>query len=64
MFISSQVFEVIELVNFYYGITWNTNRKNLFDWKAEQSRNYETKVKAFFAHQRFLKVLRDYIIYR
>jgi hypothetical protein len=29
------VFEVTELVNFYYGITWNTSRKNLFDWNKE-----------------------------
>ena len=63
MFISSQVFEVTELVNFYYGITWNTSRKNLFDWKEEQSGNYEQKVKAFFDRPRFLKVLRDYIIF-
>jgi len=106
MFISSQVFEVTELVNFYYGITWNTSRKNLFDWKEEltspptpllqgegssspcpvgttdgdvkenlsplpsQGRgagglgfSYEQKVKAFFDRPRFLKVLRDYIIF-
>ena len=63
MFTASQVFEVTELVNFLYGVTWNTSRKNIFNWKHEQPGDYEAKVKAFFDRGRFLKVLRDYIIF-
>ena len=35
LFTSSQVFEVTQLVDFFYGVTWNTSRKNLFNWKDE-----------------------------
>ena len=63
MLIAPQVFEVTELVNFYYAATWNTSRKDLFDWRDEVAGDYERKVKAFFDHGRFLRVLRDYIIF-
>src|SRR5262249_28017374 len=63
MLISPQVFEVTQLLDFYYGVTWSASRKNLFNWKEEQSGNYEQKVKAFFNHERFLRVLSDYIIF-
>lgn len=69
MLIAPQVFEVTELVNFFYAATWNTNRKNLFDWREElagaihELPNYERKVKAFFDRSRFLAVLRDYIVF-
>ncbi len=63
MLIAPQVFEVTELVNFFYGVTWETSRKNLFDWKEQVAGDYERKVKAFFDQTRFLRVLRDYIIF-
>lgn len=93
-----QVFEVTELWNFWYGLTWNTNRKNLFEWKLTsplapplqgegnkttpaftppslagkgvgglgfiiQEGDYEEKIKTFFDHQRFLDILRYYIVF-
>ncbi len=58
-----QVFEVTHLVGFYYGVTWNLTRKNLFNWKEEVEGDYERKVKAFFDRERFLRVLRDYVIF-
>jgi type I restriction enzyme R subunit len=63
MFVATQVFEVTELVRFLYGVTWNTSRKNLFDWRDEQPGNYERKVKAFFDRPRFLRLLRHYIVF-
>src|ERR1700739_4663986 len=62
MFIATQVFEVTQLLDFFYGVTWNTSRKNLFNWRDEQSGNYENKIKAFFNRPRFLRLLRDYIV--
>ncbi|MHC5735447.1 type I restriction endonuclease subunit R [Nostoc sp.] len=64
-----QIFEVTELWNFWYGLTWNTNRKNLFEWKLNkqsdtiQEGDYEEKIKTFFDHQRFLEILRYYIVF-
>jgi type I restriction enzyme, R subunit len=63
MFVATQVFEVTQLLDFFYGVTWSTNRKNLFNWRDEQSGNYENKIKAFFNRPRFLRLLRDYIVF-
>jgi len=63
MLTSAQVFEVTHLIKFFYGVTWNTSRKNLFDWREEAEGDYERKVKAFFDRGRFLRVLRDYIVF-
>jgi len=57
-----QVFDVTRLVDFYYGATWNLDRKDLFNWKDEESGNFERKVKRFFGRERFLKLLSDWII--
>jgi type I restriction enzyme R subunit len=63
MFVATQVFEVTQLLDFFYGVTWNTNRKNLFNWRDEQPSNYENKIKAFFNRPRFLRLLRDYVVF-
>lgn len=69
LFVASQVFEVTQMMGFFYGATWATSRKGLFNWKEELAEaeggpaDYERKVKAFFDRPRFLKVLRDYIIF-
>ena len=63
MLIAPQVFEVTELIKFFYGVTWSTARKNIFNWKDEFKGNYEHTIKTFFDRKRFLKLLRDYIIF-
>ncbi len=80
MFTTAQLFGVTQLLDFFYGVTWNTSRKNLFNWKIDEpSRppdkrdlggsgvgglNYEQKVKTFFNRNRFLKVLQQSIIFQ
>lgn len=65
LFISTQVFLVTELVHLYYGVTWATSRKDLANWKDELpgEADFERKVRTFFDRERFLRVLRDYIIF-
>jgi type I restriction enzyme, R subunit len=63
MFVATQVFEVTQLLDFFYGVTWSTSRKNLFNWRDEQSGDYESKVKAFFNRPRFLRLVRDYVVF-
>ena len=64
MFITAQLFGVTQLLDFFYGVTWNTSRKNLFNWKIDEPTSYEQKVKTFFNRERFLKVLQQSIIFQ
>ena len=64
MFTTAQLFGVTQMLDFYYGVTWNVSRKNLFKWKIDAPTNYEGKVKTFFDRHRFLKVLRESIIFQ
>ncbi len=64
MFTVAQLFGVTQMLDLYYGVTWNVNRKNLFNWKIDEPTNYEAKVKTFFDRERFLKVLRESIIFQ
>ena len=72
MFTTAQLFGVTQLTDLFYGVTWNTSRKNLFNWKTDEAAlingigglNYEQKVKTFFDRARFLKVLQQFIIFQ
>ncbi len=63
MLIAPQVFEVTQLLDFFYGATWSTSRKNIFNWREVDTGDYEQKIKNFFDQRRFLRLLRDYIIF-
>lgn len=63
MVTAPQVFEVTHLIDFYYGVTWSLDRKDLFNWKDEEPGHFERKVKQFFARERFLRLLRDWIVF-
>jgi type I restriction enzyme R subunit len=58
-----QVFDLTHLLDFYYGVTWSLDRKDVFNWKDEERGNFERKVKRFFARERFLKLLRSWIVF-
>ena len=64
MFTTAQLFGVTHMHDFLYGVTWNVSRKNLFNWKTDEPTNYEEKVKTFFDRDRYLKVLREAIIFQ
>ena len=64
MFTVAQLFGVTQMLELFYGVTWNVSRKNLFNWKTDDPTNYEEKVKTFFDRNRFLKVLRESIIFQ
>ena len=64
MFTVAQLFGVTQMLELFYGVTWNVSRKNLFNWKTDESVSYEEKVKTFFDRDRFLKVLQESIIFQ
>jgi type I restriction enzyme R subunit len=76
MVTAPQVWDVTHFHDFYYGVTWALDRKNLFKWKDEgrimrdedssfiiHPSSFERTVKQFFDRPRLLRVLRDYILF-
>lgn len=60
---AAQVFDVTHVREFFYGATWNLERKAVFNWKEEEEGNFERKVKRFFSRERILKTLKEWIIF-
>jgi type I restriction enzyme R subunit len=58
-----QVFNITHLIEYFYGVTWNLHRKFVFNWKEEHPGAYEDRVKHFFEHARFLRMLKDWILF-
>ncbi|NWF76769.1 MAG: type I restriction endonuclease subunit R [Nitrospirae bacterium] len=58
-----QIYALTHLIRYYYGATWNTIRKGLFNWKEEQEGDFETLVKSFFDKERIIRILNDFILF-
>jgi len=58
-----QVFDVTHIIDFYYGVTWNLKRQNIFNWKDEEAGNFEKKIKRFFNREHLLKMLKEWILF-
>ena len=63
LFVPEQIFTATDAIGFSYGVTWNTVRRNIFNWKDSQVGNLEAKVKSFCAIPQVLAFLKDYIIF-
>ena len=63
MLIAPQVFNITHLIEYFYGVTWSYNRNAVFNWKAEQPGNYGERVTAFFEPYRFLRLLKNWILF-
>ncbi len=62
LFVSQQLFTATDAIGFSYGVSWNTVRRNLFNWKHEEVGKLEAKVKSFCAIPQVLAFLKDYIV--
>lgn len=58
-----QVFSITHLIQFLYGANWNISIKSLYNWKEENSGNFELLVKSFFDKNRIVKLITDYILF-
>ncbi len=63
LFVPEQVFTATDAIGFSYGVSWNTVRRNIFNWKDEEVGKLETKVKSFCGIGQVLALLKDYIIF-
>lgn len=63
LFVPEQLFTATDAIGFSYGVSWNTVRRNIFNWKDVEIGKLETKVKSFCAIPQVLAFLKDYIIF-
>lgn len=63
LFVPQQVFTATDAIGFSYGVTWNTVRRNIFEWKDEEIGKLEAKVKSFCAIPQVLSFLKEYIVF-
>ena len=63
LFVSQQLFTSTDAIGFSYGVSWNTVRRNIFNWKHEEVGKLEEKVKSFCAIPQVLGFLKDYIVF-
>ena len=61
--VPEMIFTATEAIGFAYGVTWNTVRRNLFNWKHEEVGNLEAKVKSFCTVPHLLRFLKDFILF-
>jgi len=52
-----------DAIGFSYNVTWNTVRRNIFNWKHAEVGKLEAKVKSFCAIAQVLAFLKDYIVF-
>ena len=61
--VPQMIFTATEAIGFAYGVTWNTVRRNLFNWKHEEVGNLELKLKSFCSIPLLLRFLKDFILF-
>lgn len=63
LMVTPQVFNVTHLLQYFYGVTWNYARKNVFDWKSKRDEHYHDAVQSFFQKKVFLEMLREWVLF-
>jgi type I restriction enzyme R subunit len=63
LFVPEQLFTATDAIGFSYGVSWNTVRRNIFNWKAEEIGKLEAKIRSFCASPQVLAFLQDYIVF-
>lgn len=58
-----QLFNVTHLLDYWYGVTWNANRRDMARWKQAPEESYRFAVQAFFERNDFLRTLQHWILF-
>ena len=59
----TQVYQVTNAIDFYYGPTWNFSSKSIFSWRLENNDGLQDQIKSFFDRKQVLSFIRDYILF-
>jgi type I restriction enzyme R subunit len=60
---TAQLFNVTHLLDYWYGVTWNINRRDMARWKQAPEETYRFAVQAFFEPTEFLHTLQHWILF-
>jgi len=60
---TAQLFNVTHLLDYWYGVTWNTSRRDIARWKQTQDETYRFAVQAFFEPTDFLRTLQHWVLF-
>jgi type I restriction enzyme R subunit len=60
---AAQLFNVTHLLDYWFGVTWNANRRFMARWKQEPEETYKFAVEAFFEPTDFLRTLQHWILF-
>ena len=58
-----QLFNVTHLLDYWYGVTWNPNRRFMARWKQSAEETYKFAVQSFFEPTDFLRTLQHWILF-
>ncbi len=58
-----QIFNVTHLLDYWYGVTWNVNRRDMARWKQTAEETYRFAVQSFFERTDFLRTLQHWILF-
>jgi type I restriction enzyme R subunit len=58
-----QLFNVTHLLDYWYGVTWNTTRRDMARWKQAPEESYRFAVQSFFERTDFLRTLQHWILF-
>jgi type I restriction enzyme R subunit len=58
-----QLFNVTHLLDYWYGVTWNVNRRDMARWKQAPEESYRFAVQSFFEPTDFLRTLQHWILF-
>jgi type I restriction enzyme R subunit len=58
-----QSFAASEGMRLEYGVTWNTIRRNIYQWKGDKVGELENKIKTFFDIKHVLNIIGKYIMF-
>lgn len=59
----AQLHNETHLIDYWYGVTWNVNRRMLFKWKHTSDESYRDAVQAFFEPRDFLRTIREWVLF-
>ncbi len=60
---TTQLFNVTHLLDYWYGVTWNTSRRDMARWKQTPDESYRFAVQSFFEPTDFLRTLQHWILF-